>query len=75
LLGLGIASARFSDHFRAANAEVANEITPSETAIEIFYKAIIGKSLSLQPDIQYIANPGGQYKDALLPGLRFEAIF
>ena len=75
LLGLGIASARFSDHFRAAEANGGTEIALSETAIELFYKALVGKSLSLQPDLQYIANPGGQYKDALLPGLRFEAIF
>lgn len=75
LLGLGIASARFSDHFQTAEAKNDTEIAPSETAIELFYKALVGKSLSLQPDIQYIANPGGQYKDALLPGLRFEAIF
>jgi len=75
LLGLGIASARFSDHFRTAEANGGTDIAPSETAIELFYKALVGKSLSLQPDIQYIANPGGQFQDALLPGLRFEAIF
>ncbi len=75
MFGLGLASARFSDHYRAAEGIGGTEIGPSETAVELFYKALVGKSLSLQPDLQYIANPGGQYKDAFLPGLRFEAIF
>jgi porin len=75
MFGLGLASARFSDHFRAAEGIAGAEIGPSETAIELFYKALVGKHLSLQPDVQYIANPGGQYKDALVPGLRFEAVF
>lgn len=75
MVGLGLASARFSDHYRAAEGVGGTEIGPSETAVELFYKALVGKSLSLQPDLQYIANPGGQYKDAFLPGLRFEAVF
>ncbi len=31
--------------------------------------------MTIQPDIQFIANPSGQYQDALVPGLRFEAVF
>jgi porin len=75
MLGLGLASVHFSDHYRVAQGIDGTEVGPSETAVELFYKAFVGKSLSLQPDLQYIANPGGQYKDTFLPGLRFEAIF
>ncbi|MHC4728538.1 MAG: carbohydrate porin [Planctomycetota bacterium] len=31
--------------------------------------------MSIQPDIQYIANPGGNGDDALAFGVRFEIAF
>ncbi len=45
-----------------------------ETAIELFYKARMNKWLTLQPDMQFIANPGGAGRDALVVGLRFELL-
>lgn len=44
-----------------------------ETVIETFYNVQVNPWLRLQPDLQYIANPGGVERDALLVGLRFEA--
>lgn len=75
VFGVAFADVQFSNPYRQVQADNGTEVGNSETAIETFYKCIVGPNLSLQPDIQYIANPGGQYKDAFLPGLRFESIF
>jgi len=63
VLGLGVAHLLFSDRLGDL---------PPETAIELFYKARITERVILQPDLQYIAHPSGQYRDALAFGLRFE---
>lgn len=48
----------------------------TELAVELFYKAQITPWLSLKPDIQYIANPGGAgLDDAWVTTLRLELIF
>ena len=44
----------------------------AETAVEAFYKIQLRPWASLQPDLQYIANPMGNGRDALLAGLRYE---
>jgi len=46
--------------------------TNQETAVEAFYKARITPSLSIQPDVQYIATPSGIHPDALVVGMRFQ---
>ncbi len=43
-----------------------------ENAIEVFYKCRLTPYASLQPDVQYIAQPFGLERDALVAGLRFE---
>ncbi|TWU31611.1 carbohydrate porin [Novipirellula artificiosorum] len=45
--------------------------TNQETVVETFYKAQVTATVSMQPDIQYIASPSGIYRDALAVGLRF----
>ncbi|MEQ1825870.1 MAG: carbohydrate porin [Pirellula sp.] len=75
-VGLGFAKAIFSDPFRAQEAVVNNVIIEhSETAVETFYKWFVRDSFSVQPDLQYIARPSGQHRDALVAGLRFEVVF
>lgn len=74
-LGLGFAQAIFSNDFRAQEAFNGTDIGHSEKATELFYKWVVGPKLSLQPDLQYIASPGGQFRDAIVSGLRFEAVF
>jgi len=74
LIGFGVASAMFSNGFRAQSAAAGDNVSRFETAYELFYKYQHSKFISLQPDIQYIANPGGLYKDALVAGLRFEVV-
>ena len=49
--------------------------TNQETAVEVFYKAKITPSMSIQPDLQYIATPSGIYPDALVFGIRFQQNF
>jgi len=41
---------------------------------EVFCKAQINDDLVMQPDLQFIANPGGNGQDALLAGIRFELV-
>jgi len=48
-----------------------------ETMIELFYKARLTEHITLQPDFQYIASPGGtgaSLPDSFLFGLRFQTI-
>jgi porin len=47
----------------------------SETAIELFHKFQITPFFSLKPDIQYIVNPGGDGRDALVAGIRMQMTF
>lgn len=47
----------------------------SETAIETFYKCQLTEFMSIKPDLQYIANPGGDGRDAVVAGVRLEMSF
>ena len=68
VLGLGAFNVYFSD--RAGHREHA------ETAVEFFYKAQLTGWLAVQPDLQYITNPGGDIdKNALVLGGRVEFVF
>jgi len=60
-----------------ARAGISDDITgrdEAETAYELTYRAVINEHLALQPDIQYIENPGAVAGrgNALVFGLRFE---
>jgi len=68
-LGLAIASARSGANFRALNGVDAHE-----TTIEITYSAQLNDWLRIQPDFQYVINPGADptLKDSIIFGLRFE---
>jgi len=55
ILGLGVAYASLSNKLADANPDIFEK---SETAIEFFYKMKLGKYITLQPEIQYIINPG-----------------
>ncbi|MGL4512658.1 MAG: carbohydrate porin [Lacipirellulaceae bacterium] len=48
---------------------------PSETAIELFYTAEVRPWMLLQPDLQYVANPSGTGRDAVVAGLRYQVAF
>jgi porin len=68
VLGLGAFTVFFSDR--------ADYREHTETAIELFYKARITGWLALQPDLQYITNPGGDTgRSAMVVGGRLECVF
>lgn len=69
--GIALASVRAGDVFRRA---VAGAVDSHETTIELTYSTQVTKWLRLQPDIQYVINPGlnPALKNALVIGLRFE---
>jgi porin len=45
-----------------------------ETAVELTWRATVSDWLTLQPDVQYIVNPGSQrsLRNAVVVGLRFD---
>jgi porin len=48
---------------------------PYELAMETFYKLKVTAWAALQPDLQYIIHPGGQYANALVGTIRMEVNF
>jgi porin len=73
---LGIAVARIENGrpFLRAQAELGSTFDRHETAIELTYRIQALSWLALQPDLQYIINPGTDpmLDDAWVVGLRFE---
>ncbi|NNC77057.1 MAG: carbohydrate porin [Woeseiaceae bacterium] len=69
--GIALASARLGDPFERA---VGGSVDKHETTIELTYSTRITNWLRLQPDIQFVINPGFDpaLKNALVLGLRFE---
>ena len=67
VLGFGVNYVHFSQ-------ETGSGFTDHhETAYELFYKIEIAPQISIKPDLQYIANPGGQgLPDAFVATLRIE---
>lgn len=75
--GLAVASVRLGHRFRRT-LELAGELsTKRETNIELTYRAALAPWLTLQPDVQYVINPGARpaLNDALVIGLRAELGF
>jgi porin len=69
LVGLGFASVLFSHQQHAIDGATR------ETAYELFYKWYVNRYISVQPDTQYIVQPSGIHRDALVTGVRFEIVF
>ena len=64
VMGLGVAQANFSRHLEG----------PAETALELFYKVRCSQSMSVEPDLQYLANPSGEHRDAFACGVQIEVV-
>lgn len=56
-LGFALATARNGAEFRASERLAGNLFEGSETALELTY-ALAGEWFTVQPDVQYIINPG-----------------
>ena len=76
-LGFGISLARNGADFIDASSEAGTATKKSETAYELFYDLVLSKNVSLQPDLQYIANPGmnPEHRDAVVGMLRAKVVF
>ena len=57
-LGLAIAWARAGDEFRRAGSAIGFEPTRAETAYELTWRLPLTRNLAVQPDIQYVIDPG-----------------
>lgn len=77
-VGIAVAHARNGNKFMEFMKNVQSApVERSETAIELAYRAEVLPGLSVQPDIQYIINPGMDptVKNALQVGARVEVVF
>jgi len=73
-LGLAVAVARNGSHFIDLQNDNAVSVTATETTVELTHLFQLGKHVALQPDLQYVMQPGTDpsRKDALAVALRFE---
>ena len=76
-IGVGLSQAINGDKFREAAIAAGSEAEKSEYALDVYYRDKIIPGFTLQPDIQYIKNPGSApgVKDAVVVGLRCDLNF
>ena len=68
-IGVGFASVIFADALKRTQGKT------QETAVEFFYKVQVTPFMFFQPDFQYILKPGGNQRDAVTGGIRFQVAF
>lgn len=73
-LGFAIAYARTTGRAKSLAALDGASLAPNETNLELTYRAPITSWLTVQPDVQYVINPGldPSLKNAVAIGLRAE---
>ena len=71
VLGIGVVYSKLSDRARGETGRAL--MRHHETVLEVTYQAVINDWFILQPDLQYIFNPGAmrEAEDAIVAGLRF----
>lgn len=76
-LGVAVATAINGSKFVNGQQAAGTPVKRSETNIEVSYKAQLTPWLAVQPDVQYIMNPGMDPSrgHALQVGARFEVLF
>ena len=69
--GIGVAHVLLNEDYR----QTVSQTTAHETAVEFTYRVELGEHFALQPDLQYIVNPGfdATLDNAVVFSLRFEA--
>lgn len=75
IMGIAVACARNGDNFLRYNKNVEGvSLNHSETTIEWSYRVQVLPWLVLQPDVQYVMNPGmdPEVDNALIAGMRVE---
>ena len=73
-IGFALAAAGNGDDFKRATGLAGDAPNDYETNLELSYRAQLTDWLAVQPDIQYIINPGAVsgLRDALALGIRLE---
>ena len=73
-LGFAVATARTGETYRHAQRARGAPVEDGEAVIEVTYRRALLPWLTVQPDIQYILNPGADrsLRSALVFGLRIE---
>lgn len=76
-VGLAVAIGLTGDEFEASRQLDGVQTDNHETTVELTYRAPVTDWLTLQPDIQYIINPGNDpaLDDAFVVALRFELAY
>ncbi len=75
ILGLGFIQSTVSSDARGTDGR--RHPSHRESVLEFFYRAAISEHFSVQPDLQYIFNPGATAgtRDAFAVGLRFSVVY
>lgn len=68
-VGIAVANGSFATRLNYVGYDNTNR-TGSETVLEAFYRVQINPWFYLQPDVQFIMNPGGTYNNSVAIGLR-----
>lgn len=73
-LGLAVGKIRRSDRFKSRENGPGTQSERHETVLELTYRIQVTEWLALQPDAQYIINPGhdSKLRNAMTAGLRLE---
>lgn len=73
-LGLAASEARVGADYRAAQRRAGQPAERYERNVELTWRLPLGEHVVLQPDLQYIVNPGAERRlpDAWVVGLRLE---
>ena len=76
-LGLAFSEAINDSNYKKTQASLGLNADFGEIVTELSYKDSLLPWLTIQPDAQYISNPGalGLHKDAIVAGARLEAKF
>jgi porin len=76
-LGLAFGWVKFGEPYRRASGLAGEPLSEGELNIELTYRAPVAPWLTLQPDVQYVVDPGGVRgrRDAVVLGLRTEIGF
>ena len=74
MVGVAFAVARYGSPYLLGSAEAGSPRLRSESNIELTYRIAPSDWLTLQPNVQWVINPGGEpgIADAWVLGLRFE---
>ena len=71
-VGLGVAAARIGSHYKRSQERLGLDVSGGETAIELTYLFQLAGWCAIQPDVQYVIDPGAlrSVPDAFVLGLR-----